>query len=158
MSSANSAVANQAHVHHADNRGAIANEGPPSTHRSHFWRHSAEMLAIMVVGMFATGYMIVRVGGLTSWGRATIVYPTQCLIGMAVGMTLPMVVWMLFRGMGWRNAAEMATVMILPVIPFLCLVWFNVTASAQCGAYCASSALAMLALMGFRRSEYSMQM
>jgi hypothetical protein len=52
----------------------------------------------------------------------------------------------------------MAAVMILPVIPFLCLVWFGVTKSAQCGAYCAVTVLAMLALMGYRRREYSMEM
>jgi hypothetical protein len=44
------------------------------------------------------------------------------------------------------------------VVPFLCLVWFNITESAQCGAYCAVTVLAMLALMQYRRSEYSMQM
>lgn len=85
-------------------------------------------------------------------------YPTQALLAMAFGMTVPMVAWMLFRGMGRRNAHEMALAMVLPVIPFLCLVWFNVTESAQCGAYCALTVVAMLALMRYRRSEYSMQM
>ena len=75
---------------------------------------------------------------------------------MAVGMTLPMVVWMLNRGMGFKNTFEMAMVMVLPVIPFLCLVWFDITASAQCGLFCATTILAMLALMFYRRSEYSM--
>jgi predicted anti-sigma-YlaC factor YlaD len=152
-------VADEAPGHYRDEHvGTVAPDGHRPMHRSHFWRHFAEMLGVMVIGMFATGYIIVRIGGLTSWDRATIVYPTQCLLGMAIGMSLPMVVWMLFRGMGWRNAAGMAAVMIVPVIPFLSLVWFNVTASAWCGAYCASSAVAMLALMRSRRSEYSMQM
>jgi hypothetical protein len=48
--------------------------------------------------------------------------------------------------------------MIVPVIPFLCLVWFGVTKSAQCGAYCALTVAAMLALMHVRRSVYSMEM
>jgi len=77
---------------------------------------------------------------------------------MAVGMTVPMVAWMLYRGMGVKNSYEMALAMILPVMPFLCLVWLNVTESAQCGAYCASTVLAMLFLMRYRRSEYSMEM
>jgi hypothetical protein len=77
---------------------------------------------------------------------------------MAAGMTVPMVAWMLHRGMGWKNSFEMAAAMVLPVIPFLCLVWFDVTKSAQCGAYCAVTVVTMLALMGSRRSEYSMQM
>ena len=41
----------------------------------------------------------------------------------------------------------MAAAMVIPVIPFLCLVWFGVTESAQCGGYCALSVAAMLTLM-----------
>ena len=47
----------------------------------------------------------------------------------------------------------MAAAMVIPVIPFLCLVWFGVTESALCGGYCALSVAAMLALMYYRRSE-----
>jgi hypothetical protein len=60
--------------------------------------------------------------------------------------------------MGWKNSYEMALAMLLPVIPFLCLVWFNVTESAQCGGYCAATVVSMLGLMRYRGSEYSMQM
>jgi hypothetical protein len=59
--------------------------------------------------------------------------------------------------MGWKNTYEMTAAMIAPVIPFLCLVWFDVTQSALCGAYCAVTLVAMLALMRYRRREYSMQ-
>lgn len=145
--------------HHAE-----VSRRPPGEHRSShrqlssFWRHFLQMLAVMVVGMFAAGAIFVWVVGSTSWDEITSVYPTQALIAMAVGMTVPMVVWMLYRGMGVRNSYEMALAMVLPVIPFLCLVWFNVTESAQCGGYCASTVLAMLFLMRYRRSEYSMEM
>jgi hypothetical protein len=60
--------------------------------------------------------------------------------------------------MGRKNAYEMAAVMVLPVVPVLCLYWFDVTKSAQCGAYCAVSVAAMLGLMLCRRSEYSASM
>jgi hypothetical protein len=125
-------------------------------HSSPFWRHFVEMLGAMVIGMIATGAIFLSVVGLKTWGEVTIEYPTQALVAMAVGMTVPMVGWMLYRGMGWRNSYEMTLAMVLPVIPFLCLVWFNVTESAQCGAYCAVTVLAMLALMRYRRSEYEM--
>jgi hypothetical protein len=52
----------------------------------------------------------------------------------------------------------MAAAMVLPVVPFLCLVWFDITKSAWCGAYCATTIVAMLALMLYRRSTYSMAM
>lgn len=122
---------------------------------SPFWRHFLEMLGAMVVGMIATGAIFVSVVGVKSWDEVTIQYPTQALLAMAVGMTLPMVLWMRYRGMSWRNSAEMAAAMVLPVIPFLCLVWFGVTESAQCGAYCAVMVVAMYALMRYRRAEYA---
>jgi hypothetical protein len=123
---------------------------------SHFWRHFLEMLGVMAVGMIATVAIFLSIVGLKTWDEVTVEYPTQALLAMAVGMTAPMVAWMLYRGMGWKNSYEMAGAMVLPVIPFLCLVWFNVTGSAQCGAYCALTVVAMLGLMLYRRSEYMM--
>ena len=96
--------------------------------------------------------------GAKTWDEVTTQYPTQALLAMAVGMTGPMVAWMVYRGMGWKNSYEMAAVMVLPVIPFLCLVWLGVTNSAQCGAYCLVTVAAMLGLMRYRRTEYSMKM
>ena len=123
-----------------------------------FWRHFLQMLAAMVVGMIATGAIFLSVVGLKTWDQVTLQYPTQALLAMAAGMTIPMVAWMLFRGMGRRNSYEMAAAMVLPVVPFLCFVWFHVTNSAQCGAYCAVTIVAMLGLMFYRRDVYSMPM
>jgi hypothetical protein len=135
---------------------------PTASHRrrhiSPFWRHFWEMLAAMAVGMIATGAIFLSVVGLKTWDEVTAQYPTQALLAMAAGMTIPMVGWMLHRGMGRRNSLEMAGAMVLPVIPFLLLVWTGVTTSAQCAAYCIVTVLAMLALMQYRRSEYSMEM
>jgi NhaP-type Na+/H+ or K+/H+ antiporter len=131
---------------------------PEVHHQRHlpaFWRHFLQMLAAMMVGMIATGAIFLSIVGLKTWEQVTVQYPTQALLAMAVGMTIPMVAWMLFRGMGRRNSYEMAAVMVLPVIPFLCLVWFDVTKSAQCAAYCAVMIAAMLGLMFYRKSQYS---
>jgi hypothetical protein len=145
-----------------DPRTASHDQATPRVHRSRhlsiFWRHFLEMLAVMGVGMIATGGIFVSVVGLKSWDQVTTQYPTQCLLAMAIGMTAPMVAWMAYRGMRRRLSYEMAAAMVLPVIPFLCLVWFHVTKSAQCGGYCAATVVAMLALMRYRQSEYSMQM
>lgn len=150
----------QAHIVRSDPPAGHDGHHPMETprHVSHFWRHFLEMLGIMMVGMIVTGGIFLSVVGLKTWDEITFVYPTQALLAMAFGMTVPMVGWMLFRGMGSRNSYEMALAMVLPAIPFLCLVWFDVTKSAQCGAYCAVTVFAMLALMRYRRSEYSMQM
>ena len=135
-------------IHHAS-------EGHHRGHLSSFWRHFLQMLAAMAVGMIATGAIFLSVVGLKTWDQVTLQYPTQALMAMAAGMTIPMVAWMLFRGMGGRNSAEMAAAMVLPVIPFLCLAWFHVTKSAWCGPYCALTIVAMLGLMFYRRSQYS---
>lgn len=124
-------------------------------HRSGFRRHFFQMLAAMALGMIVTGAIFIIVTGATTWEQVTVNYPTQVLFAMAAGMTVPMAAWMLYRGMGWRNTGEMAAVMVLPVIPFLGLVWFDVTKSAQCGAYCIVTVAAMLGLMRFRRSIYT---
>ena len=121
---------------------------------SPFWRHFLQMLAAMMVGMMATGAVFLSVVGLKTWDEVLVQYPTQALLAMAVGMTVPMVAWMEFRGMGRRNSYEMAAVMVLPVVPCLLMVWFGVTDSAPCGAYCAVTILAMLGLMRYRRAEY----
>ncbi len=131
---------------------------PEVHHKRHlpaFWRHFLEMFAAMVVGMIAAAAIFLSVVGLKTWDQVLLQYPTQALLAMAAGMTIPMVAWMLFRRMGARNSAEMAAAMVLPVIPFLCLVWFHVTKSAQCGPYCALTIVAMLGLMFYRRSQYS---
>jgi len=125
---------------------------------SPFWRHFLQMFGVMMAGMIAGAAILVSVVGLKTWDEVTTQYGTQALLVMAVSMTVPMAAWMLYRGMGWKNTYEMAAVMVLPVIPFLCLVWFGVTPSAQCGAYCAVMIVGMLALMFYRRSEYSTPM
>lgn len=124
-------------------------------HPSRFWRHFLEMLGVMVLGMVAAAAIFLSMVGLESWDEVTTEYPTQALLVMAAGMTLPMTAWMLYRGMGWRNSTEMAAAMALPAIPFLCLVWFGVTRSALCGAYCAVTVVAMPVLMYLRRDVYS---
>jgi hypothetical protein len=114
------------------------------------------MVAVMAVGMLVAGAVFLSVVGLKTWDEVTSQYPTQALLAMAAGMSIAMVAWMLFRGMGWKNSYEMAAAMIVPVVPFLFLVWFGITESAQCAAYCAVTLVAMYGLMRYRRAEYGM--
>ena len=61
---------------------------------------------------------------------------------------------MLFRSMGWGNSYQMTAAIVLPVLPFVGLVWVNTTKRGPC---CALTVVAMLAVMRYRRSKYSMQ-
>ena len=131
---------------------------PSERHRlAPFWHHFWQMFGVMAIGMVASAGVYVTALGLT-WDEAVRQHPAASLVIIAAGMSIPMAAWMLHRGMGWRNAAEMAGAMALPVVPFLCLVWTGATASAQCGAYCLAGIAAMLGLMLYRRDQYSMEM
>jgi len=140
--------------------GTLGSKRSASAHRrllSPFVRHLLEMSGVMVAGMLVAATAFLTILGMT-WDEATLTHPQASLLVIAAGMTLPMVAWMLRMGMGVRNSTEMAAAMALPVIPFLCLVWFNLTKSAQCGIYCLVSLAAMVVLMSYRRSQYSVEM
>jgi hypothetical protein len=77
---------------------------------------------------------------------------------MAFSMTVPMAGWMLFRGHGWRNSAEMSAAMLLPAGPFVVLAGFHVTRGLSSCAYMMLSLLAMLGPMFHRRDVDSMPM
>lgn len=132
---------------------------PPDHPWRHFVRHYIEMSVVMVIGMigavtvfmYAVNIMIERI----TWEDALLEYPVYALLAVAVGMSLPMIPWMRRRGHSWRSSYEMAAAMALPAVPFVCLALFDVVKGAQCGLYCLSGFVAMLALMLYRRSEYS---
>lgn len=140
-----------AHVHTAGIHRRVERDPSP------FRRHVFQMLGVMMVGMVASAAIFLTIVGM-QWDEATRRHPVASLLVIAFGMTVPMTAWMLYRGMGRRNSIEMAAAMAIPVIPFLCLVWFDVTSSAQCAPYCLVSIVAMLALMRYRRADYSMDM
>jgi len=125
-------------------------------HHSPFRRHFLQMFGVMVAGMVASAGVFLTIVGMT-WDEATLAHPVASLLVVAAGMTVPMAVWMLHRGMGIRNSTEMAAAMAVPVVPFLCLVWFGATESALCGPYCIVSIIAMVALVLWRRDQYSME-
>lgn len=54
----------------------------------------------MAVGMLATGAIFLSIVGLKRWDQVTVQYPTQALLAMAAGMSVPMVAWMLVWGLG----------------------------------------------------------
>ena len=130
---------------------------PAARHRrrvSPFWRHFLEMLGAMAIGMFAGAAIFLSIVQVT-WDEALIQYPVQSLLVMAASMTIPMVAWMGHRRHDWKRSAEMGAAMVVPVIPFICLVLFDVTKGARCSLYCVATILAMLGVMYYRRSVYS---
>ena len=137
----------------------IAAEVHPKRHLFHFWRHFLEMSAAMWIGMAVGGVLFKAI--LAAFGttitEARLGYPELTVLVMGVNMTVPMVAWMRHRGHGWRSSAEMGVVMFAPAIPVIALLRFDVIGfAAVCGLYCAVMMAAMLVLMLYRRSEYTM--
>jgi hypothetical protein len=126
-----------------------------------FWRHFLEMNFAMWVGM---GLGVVIFGLLfaafgTSRDEIRLHHPALIVLLMGFEMTAAMVGWMRFRGHGWRGCAEMAAAMVVPAIPLaVCLQTHVLAIGPTNGLYMASTPVAMLALMFYRRSEYSMPM
>jgi hypothetical protein len=125
---------------------------------AHFWLHFVEMSAAMCVGMAAGVGVFLAVTGFPSYRQALLHHPVQALLVMAISMALPMAGWMLLRGHGWRNSAEMAAAMIVPAIPFVILAGLHVIGGTACRAYMPLSVVAMIGLMVYRRDAYSMPM
>jgi hypothetical protein len=125
---------------------------------AHFGLHFVEMLAAMAVGM-AAGMPIYRaIAGVSSTDQAYRLYPVPTVSAMALTMAVPMAGWMLLRGHGWQNSAEMAAAMLVPAIPFIILAGLGVISGTACRAYMPLSIVAMIGLMVYRWDVYSMPM
>lgn len=121
--------------------------------RLHVARHLVEMLVAMQIGMMAGPYLFALALG-TSVGDFRRSHDVAFALVMGVGMTVPMVAWMLYRGHSWRSAAEMTAVMIGPALPLVALKLADVVTGPVAGSYMCVSTLAMIALIVYRRSEY----
>lgn len=123
-----------------------------------FWQHLAEMVVAMTVGMAVGLPAYLAITGLSSYNQGLAEQPVGALLAMSLSMALPMAAWMLVRGHGRRNSAEMAAAMIVPAIPFMVLCGLNVIGAHNGRGYMPVSILAMIALMVYRRDSYSMPM
>jgi len=102
--------------------------------------------------------VFLAITGLSSYSQGLRLHPVPSVSAMAISMALPMAAWMLFRGHGRRNSAEMTAAMIVPAIPFVILAGLHVISGTACRAYMPLSIAAMIGLMVYRRKEYSMPM
>ena len=122
-----------------------------------FIRHYVEMVIAMFGGMVVLGVpaeAALRATGTSS--HALYVHaPALALLGMAVIMTVPMVVWMRYRGHAWRPNAEMAASMFIPTFAVIALLPAGIEVMTLMGIQHAAMFPAMLVAMLLRRAEYS---
>ena len=131
----------------------------PSGQTRRFVRHFLEMLLVMMLGMCVLGaafgalHALLFGSGFAAAGRNHV---GLAAFAMAFNMTVPMVLWMRYRGHSWERGGEMALAMNLPVLPALVLYGAGVIPAR--GVLAMQMMLmvpAMLAAMLYRKEEYS---
>jgi hypothetical protein len=131
----------------------------PSGPVRRFARHFLEMVLVMMVGMMvlgaAFGALHVLLFG-SGFAEAWRDHVGLAAFAMAFNMTVPMVLWMRYRGHSWERGCEMAAAMNLPVLPALVLYGAGVIpARGVLGMQMMLMLPAMLAAMLYRKEEYS---
>jgi hypothetical protein len=123
-----------------------------------FLRHFAEMLVVMMLGMCVLGvafrelHVLLFGSGFDAAWRDHI---GLAAFAMAFTMTVPMVLWMRYRGHSWERGAEMAAAMNLPLLPAFVLYRFGVIPGrGVLGMQMMLMVPAMLAAMLYRKEEY----
>jgi hypothetical protein len=124
-----------------------------------FLRHLFEMLVVMMLGMCVLGgafgalHVVLFGSGYADAWRDHVVLAA---FAMAFNMTVPMVLWMRYRGHSWERGGEMAAAMNLPVLPLLVLYGLDaIPAPGVLGLQMLLMVPAMLAAMLYRKEEYS---
>jgi hypothetical protein len=151
------------HPHPHEEKGAkvsrfTSNATIDSARIRRFARHYVEMVIAMFAGMFVLGVPLAGVlelagSSLCELERST---PAVYLLAMGVSMTAGMVVWMRYRGHGWRPSSEMAGAMMGPTFAVIVLLGFGIVdfGAAMMIEHVAMLP-AMLAVMLARWDEYS---
>lgn len=125
----------------------------PAREAPRFIVHVLEMGGAMMVGMSASAAIFLTAVGMTA-AEAMRQHAVLFVVLQAAGMTTSMVGWMRYRGHTWRSSSEMAAAMVVPAVPLVGLRLLDVISGPICGLYCLATAVAMVALMLYRRSAY----
>src|SRR5512132_331692 len=122
-------------------------------------RHFFEMVAVMMVGRVALGAApgaCHQLGLGSGYAAAWRDHVGLAAFAMAFNMTVPMVLWMRYRGHSWERGGEMALAMNLPLLPAFVLYGFGaIPAWGVLGMQMMLMIPAMLAAMLYRKEEYA---
>lgn len=117
------------------------------------------MIVVMMLGMCvlgaAFGELHVLLFG-SGFAEAWRDHVALAGFAMAFNMTVPMVLWMRFRGHTWERGGEMAAAMNLPLLPLLLLYGAGVISTlGVLGLQMMLMVPAMVGAMIYRKGEYS---
>jgi hypothetical protein len=120
-----------------------------------FARHFGEMVLAMLLGMLMLGGVAELAFALAGSSLSDQPGGTQVML-MGFNMTVPMVLWMIYRGHAAARNVEMALSMIVPSAAAAALAWAGALGSgAALGVQHALMIPAMLGVMLWRHQDYS---
>jgi hypothetical protein len=120
-----------------------------------FARHFGEMVLAMVVGMVVLGGAAELLFAAAGSSLSDQSGGVQVML-MGFNMTVPMVIWMSYRGHAAPRNVEMALSMVVPSVAAAVLAWAGVLESgAAFGVQHAVMVPAMLGVMLWRYEDYS---
>jgi hypothetical protein len=137
----------------------VAVGGSHGKRTGRFLRHFFEMLLVMMLGMCVLGAAFGAFHDLAFGSGVAAAWRDHVVLAafaMAFNMSVPMVLWMRYRGHSWERGGEMAAAMNLPVLPLLVFYGFDVIPAR--GVLAGQMMLmipAMLGAMLYRKEEYS---
>jgi hypothetical protein len=123
----------------------------------HFLLHYVVMVLVMIAGMVVLGSALRLLASALGASDIERQAPALVLLGMGFSMTVPMVLWMWWRGHSWAANREMAGSMIVPTLLVVGLLWSGVVEDLDTllGIQHFVMFPAMFAVMLWRREEYS---
>jgi hypothetical protein len=124
-----------------------------------FVRHFFEMVGVMMLGMVVLGGAFGAFHELALGSDFAALWREHvglAAFAMAFNMTVPMVLWMRYRGHSWERGGEMAVAMNLPLLPAFALLGFGaIPSEGVLGLQMMLMIPAMLGAMLYRKEEYS---
>jgi hypothetical protein len=136
---------------HSINAGVSSGSGSKRA----FVRHFGEMLLAMFLGMIVLGGLAELVFAVSGGSLSDQSGGFRVML-MGFAMTVPMVIWMSYRGHAAARNVEMAMSMILPTVAAAALAWAGALGSgAALGIQHMVMIPAMLGVMLWRYEEYS---
>lgn len=123
-----------------------------------FAMHLLEMCAVMCLGAVVLSVLFFGAAALLGYTDVPQQQPELAVLVVAINLSLPMAVWMRFRGMNWRPTLEMSGSTMAVGLLLIAAYWLGIVAKSSLVDVQTSLACPlMLAVMLFRFPLYSGQ-
>ena len=121
-----------------------------------FGLHVLEMCVVMCVSLALLGLLVVAATTVLGFSDVREQAPELSALVVATVLAGSMVLWMRFRGMGWRPTLEMAAPALVAGVLLVSGYWVGIVGQKDLiGSVCGVACLGMIAVMLFRFRVYS---